>query len=145
MKHESVGKRSNKILIVSLVTNPFIYDEPFADNLWTCIFRRLLACFKSSICFRQLAFQLFKSLHKTKWTKTCKMVFSPLYFPTHSPYIKYALSYSELKTNKKAGIMTWMFGIMYTYWTRTFHIEKDNPQNLLYSYLILLLIKLRKT
>ena len=57
------GNFSNKKL--SKHTHPFIYDEPFSENLRTCIFWGSLTCLNSSISLNQLKLQFFQSLNNT--------------------------------------------------------------------------------
>lgn len=115
-------------------THPFIYDKTFPDNPWT-FFWRFFANLNCSISISQLALQFFHGLEENK---KLNLITGMLYICI------LCMLNSKYTADAEAIILRFKINDNSTYRALTLWIQKNNPQYLLYCYLILLLIKLKK-
>ena len=118
------------------LAHPFIYNKSFANNSWTCLLWRLLACLKCSISISQLSLKFFQCLNNNKYEilQTFRNIFLWMAFTMQTQ--RHKISGKHMTDQRFKDISN------PTYRTGTFRVDENNPQNLLNCYLIPLLIKL---
>ena len=84
------------------LAHPFIYNKSFANNSWTCLLWRLLACLKCSISISQLSLKFFQCLNNNKYEilQTFRNIFLWMAFTMQTQRHKISGSTWQIKDSK---------------------------------------------